>query len=148
MELRELKKEELETFIELRIRQLLEEGAEETTDLRPALWDYYTRHGADGSFFALTAVENGELVGTAALSIVEKPPYFGCSNGKIGLLSSVYVRPSHRRRGIATALLEGICAKAREAGCSVIQITASEMGVLLYTSCGFQKNPNFMQLRL
>lgn len=37
---RKLTLEELPTFIEMRISQLLEEGAEETEDLRPMLKQY------------------------------------------------------------------------------------------------------------
>ena len=38
--------------------------------------------------------------------------------------------------------------EARAYGCGAVQITASDMGVLLYTDFGFQKNGNFMQYRL
>ncbi|OPZ21705.1 MAG: hypothetical protein BWZ04_00763 [Firmicutes bacterium ADurb.BinA205] len=41
---RKLTSADLDTFIEMRITQLREEGAKEDTDLRPALKDYYTRH--------------------------------------------------------------------------------------------------------
>lgn len=33
-------------------------------------------------------------------------------------------------------------------GCGCVQITASDMGVLLYTDFGFVKNGNFMQYKL
>ena len=33
-------------------------------------------------------------------------------------------------------------------GCGAVWITASEMGVLLYTSYGFEKNGRFLQYRL
>ena len=136
------------TFIEMRIRQLREEGAMEDIDLRPALRDYYARHMADGSFVSWLAVDGGQIIDTSGLSIVEKPPYFGCPNGKIGLLSSMFTNPDHRRKGIGTEILRRITADAKAAGCSVIQITASDMGVLLYTAFGFEKNDKFLQYRL
>ena len=43
-------------------------------------------------------------------------------------------------------LLRRVTEEARAFGCGAVQITASDMGVLLYTDFGFQKNPNFMQL--
>ena len=45
-----LTKERLDTFIQMRIRQLREEGATEDIDLVPALQDYYGRHMSDGTF--------------------------------------------------------------------------------------------------
>ena len=44
---RKLTENDLETFIEMRIRQLREEGATEEIDLEPALFDYYRRHMSD-----------------------------------------------------------------------------------------------------
>ena len=137
-----------EAFIALRIRQLKEEGAKENTDLRPALRDYYARHMADGTFVSWLALDGEEIVGTSGMSFVEKPPYFGCESGKIGLLSSMYTLPAYRRRGIARELLSRVVEEARKAGCGAVHITASDMGVKLYTAFGFVKNENFMQFKL
>ena len=86
--------------------------------------------------------------GTSGISFVEKPPYYGCPSGRIGLLSSMFTDPSYRRRGIAKELLTKVVDEARAYGCGTVQITASDMGVLLYTDFGFVKNGNFMQYRL
>ena len=79
---------------------------------------------------------------------MEKPPWFGCPTGRIGLLSSMYTDPNYRRRGIAKELLRRVVEEARAYGCGVVQITASYMGVLLYSGFGFEKNGNFMQYKL
>ena len=140
-----LTEERLDKFIELRINQLREEGATEDIDLVPALQDYYKRHMADGTFVSWLAIEDDEIVGTSGMSFVEKPPYFSCPSGRIGLLSSMYTDPGHRRMGIAKELLSRVVEEARNYGCGCVQITASDMGVLLYTDFGFVKNGNFMQ---
>ena len=140
-----LTEERLDKFIELRINQLREEGATEDIDLVPALQDYYKRHMADGTFVSWLAIEDDEIVGTSGMSFVEKPPYFSCPSGRIGLLSSMYTDPGHRRMGIAKVLLSRVVEEARNYGCGCVQITASDMGVLLYTDFGFKKNGNFMQ---
>ncbi len=148
MEYRKLTDKELDTFIQMRICQLREEGAEEDIDLAPALRDYYSRHMADGTFVSWLAVDGDRIIGTSGISFVEKPPYFGCPSGKIGLLSSMYTDPACRRRGIARELLSRVIEEARAYGCGTVQITASDMGVLLYTDFGFVKNGNFMQYKL
>lgn len=139
---------ELDTFIQMRIRQLREEGATEDIDLVPSLQDYYRRHMSDGTFVSWLALDGDRIVGTSGMSFVEKPPYFGCPSGKMGLLSSMYTDPEYRRKGIAKELLSRIVEEARAYGCGTVQITASDMGVLLYTDFGFIKNGNFMQYRL
>lgn len=143
-----LTQNELDRFIEMRIEQLREEGAKEEIDLVPALKDYYQRHMADGTFISWIAADNGTIIGTSGISIVEKPPYFGCPSGRIGLLSSMFTDKAYRRMGIAKELLSRVVNEAKEQGCGTVQITASDMGVLLYSDFGFVKNGNFMQYLL
>lgn len=148
IEYRKLGKNDLDEFIRIRIGQLREEGATEDIDLKPALLDYYNRHMADGTFVSYIAVDGDKIVGTSGMSFVEKPPYFGCPSGKLGLLSSMYTDNNYRRQGIAKKLLSMVVDEARTYGCGVVQITASDMGVLLYSDFGFVKNGNFMQYKL
>ena len=139
---------ELEAFIQIRIDQLREEGAKEDIDLVPALTDYYSRHMADGTFVSWLAFDGDKIIGTSGMSFVEKPPYFGCPSGRIGLLSSMFTNPAYRRKGIAKELLERVMKEAKAYGCGTVQITASDMGVKLYVAYGFVHNANFMQYKL
>lgn len=148
IEYKRLTEKELDNFIDKRIHQLREEGAKEEIDLVPALKDYYQRHMAEGTFVSWIALDGNTMIGTSGMSFVEKPPYFGCPSGKIGLLSSMYTEPDYRRKGIAKELLSRLIKDAKEYGCGTIQITASEMGVKLYTDFGFVHNENFMQYKL
>lgn len=143
-----LTEKELDTFIDMRINQLREEGAKEEIDLVPALKGYYTRHMADGTFVSWLALDGEDIIGTSGMSFVEKPPYFGCPSGKIGLLSSMFTNTKYRRKGIAKELLSRVVNDARDYGCGTIQITASDMGVKLYMDFGFVHNDNFMQYKL
>lgn len=148
IEYRHLTKNELDTFIEMRINQLREEGAKEDIDLRPALKAYYIRHLVDGIFVSWLAFDGEKIVGTSGMSFVEKPPYFACPSGRIALLSNVFTNPSYRRKGIAKELLNRVVKEAKDYGCGIVQITASDMGVKLYTDFGFVHNQNFMQYKL
>lgn len=148
IEYRRLTENELDIFISMRIKQLREEGAKEDIDLYPFLKDYYKRHLADGTFVSWLAFDGKKIVGTSGMSFVEKPPYFSCPSGKIGLLSSMFTDPSYRRRGIAKELLDKVISEARAYGCGTVQITASDIGVKLYSAYGFERNENFMQYKL
>ena len=148
IEYRKLTKDDIDAFARMRIRQLREEGATEDEDLLPALLDYYGRHLSDGTFVAYLAMDGERIVGTGAASVVEKPAWFSCPSGRIGLISSMYTDSSYRRQGIARRILTLVMEAAREKGCGTMWITASDMGVPFYGSCGFVHNGNFMQCKL
>ena len=145
---------ELDVFIDMRITQLTEEYVSSgqtvptDVDLQYALKDYYNRHLADGTFVSWLAMDGNKIIGTSGMSFVEKPPYFGCPTGRLGLLSSMYTNPNYRRMGIAKELLNKVIEEARAYGCGAVHITASDMGVKLYTAYGFKHNGNFMQYTL
>ena len=145
---------ELETFVDMRIRQLTEEyesegrEAPKNVDLKSALFEYYHQHMADGTFVSWLAMDGDTIVGTSGMSFVEKPPYFTCPSGKLGLLSSMFTNPAYRRKGIAKELLDRVISEARSYGCGSVYITASDMGVKLYTAYGFKHNGNFMMYNL
>lgn len=75
IEYRKLTENELTVFIDMRINQLREEGAQEDVDLRPALREYYNRHMEDGTFVSWLAVDGDRTVGTSGISFVEKLLY-------------------------------------------------------------------------
>ena len=151
---RKLTKAELEIFINMRIAQLTEEytntgrNVPEGVDLKTALRDYYQRHMEEGTFVSWLAMDGDKIIGTSGMSFVEKPPYFTCPSGRLGLLSSMYTDPRYRRKGIAKELLHRVVEEARAYGCGAVHITASDMGVKLYTAYGFKHNGNFMQYDL
>jgi dihydrofolate reductase/GNAT superfamily N-acetyltransferase len=151
---RKLTEADLNTFIGMRIAQLTEEytaegkNPPEGVDLETALKEFYHRHMADGTFVSWLALDGEKIIGTSGMSFVEKPPYFSCPTGRLGLLSSMFTNPNYRRMGIAKKLLDKVVNEARQYGCGSVWITASNMGVKLYTAYGFEHNGNFMQYKL
>ncbi len=148
MEFKKLTIEYIDEIIDLRLKQLKDEGAVESFDLKPNLYDFYKEQLNGDSFAIFGAIEDGKIIATGSLSTCYKPPYYNCPNGKIGLLSSMYVNPDYRRCGIATKMLDLIVNYAKENNCSLIHITASKMGELLYSKYGFKKKNNFMEYKL
>lgn len=148
---KKLTEKELSTIIKMRIDQLTEEYTSagktvpEGVDLEKDLLNFYKKNMAAGTYVSWLAFDGDKIVGTSGMSFAEKPPYFTCPSGKIGILSSMYTDPNYRRLGIATQLLDRVVKEAQEYGCGTIYITASDMGVKLYESYGFKHNENFMQ---
>ena len=148
---KKLTEKEIDRVIKLRIAQLTDEYTSEgktvpeNINLDKALKDFYTRNLSAGTYVSWLAFDGDKIVGTSGMSFAEKPPYFTCTTGKLGILSSMYTDPDYRRKGIATELLDRVVKEAKDHGCGTIYITASDMGVKLYESYGFKHNGNFMQ---
>ncbi|WP_024856876.1 GNAT family N-acetyltransferase [Ruminococcus albus] len=132
-------------LIELRIAQLIEEGDADAAVLAPEIRAFYERAFGNGTFRMWIAISGRNVIGTVGLTLTEKPPYSANPTGKIGVLSSMYVAPEFRRRGIAKCLLGYVMRWARRNGIGTIHITASEQGMKLYESCGFTHNERFMK---
>ncbi|MCR5254712.1 MAG: GNAT family N-acetyltransferase [Acetatifactor sp.] len=145
---------DLDEFIHMRIGQLTEEYVSagktvpEDVSLENALRDFYHKHMADGTYVSWVAMDGERIIGTSGMSFVERPPHFGCPSGNLGILSSMFTVPDYRRKGIAKELLSRVVEEAKKHGCDAVWITASDMGVKLYTSFGFTHNGNFMQYNL
>lgn len=148
---RKLTENELGEIIRMRIDQLTEEYTEvgrtvpEGVDLKESLMDFYKRNLAAGTYVSWLAFDGDKIVGTSGMSFAEKPPYFTCPTGRLGILSSMYTDPDYRRMGIASELLKRVVQEAKDYGCGTIYITASDAGVKLYEANGFKRNGNFMQ---
>lgn len=137
-----------DSLIDLRIAQLIDEGDANAAALAPEIRAFYERAFGNGTFRMWVAIRDWKVIGTVGLTLTEKPPYSANPTGKIGLLSSMYVTPEFRRRGIAKCLLGYVLRWAKRSGIGSIHITASEQGVKLYKACGFTHNERFMQYHL
>ena len=132
---KKMSENELSRIIKMRIDQLTEEYTSEgktvpqDVNLEASLMDFYKRNLAAGTYVSWLAFDGDKIVGTSGMSFAEKPPYFTCPSGKLGILSSMYTDPNYRRLGIATELLDRVVKEAKEYGCGTIYITASDMGV-------------------
>ena len=111
---KKLSENELSRVIKIRKSQLTEEYTSEgrtvpqVADLEIALMDFYKRNLAAGTYVSWLAFDGDKIVGTSGMSFAEKPPYFTCPSGKLGILSSMYTDPNYRRLGIATELLDRV----------------------------------------
>ena len=92
--------------------------------------------GIAGGQQAWFVVRNGEgtPVATAGVFIAETSMI---QVDRIATIGGVYVSPAHRRNGLARRLTEAAIAWAREHGCTLVRLSASEPAETLYRSLGF-----------
>lgn len=136
---------DIPTIVQMRVEQLQDEGAQADFDLTPYLTGFYHKNLGNGRYISWLGVCGRENVDTSGMSFTEKPPYYANPSGKIGILSSMYTKKEFRRKGIARVLLNMVMDEAKNYGCGAVHVTASDMGVLLYSDYGFQRHKNFLQ---
>jgi GNAT superfamily N-acetyltransferase len=85
--------------------------------------------GDDAPFHQYVALDGGEIVGR--VRSVDAVGATWCAD--------MYVRPSHRRRGIGQALLSQMLRDDRARGSKCSVLTASHTGALLYPRVGYER---------
>lgn len=88
-------------------------------------------HTVSSKGYQLAALENGQMVGVATLTGREQ---------KAGWLSSVYVTPTHRRTGVAKALVQAAAVQSRAVGHESLSLNVRDdntAAIALYKGLGF-----------
>ena len=119
----------------------------EQATIEAQLEKYFPRHLKDGSFAAVLAEENGEVVSTAFLAVTEKPANTSFITGVTGMLLNVMTYPAYRRKGIATRVISCLLEEAKILGVSCVDLQATTAGKPLYEKLGF-KEPKSTAMRL
>jgi ribosomal protein S18 acetylase RimI-like enzyme len=88
-------------------------------------------------WFALD--DDGEVIGGSGLMILDWPPHpLDPTSDHRGYLLNVYVEPSHRRKHIASRLIELALDEARRRRIRVVALHSTDAGRALYESNGFR----------
>jgi GNAT superfamily N-acetyltransferase len=92
---------------------------------------------APGSWRAWCGWSGGQIVGTVWAQTVEKIPNPVAERELLGYISSVYVVPGHRGRGLGNALVEAAVEWCWESGCEEIVLWPTPASRAMYSELGF-----------
>lgn len=102
----------------------------------------------DGRLLAWLAELDGRTVGSAAVNPYPHMPSQAYPNGLGWYVLNVYVRPSHRKKGVGDALLTTVASAAREQGVDMINLHATVSARALYERHGFAVSVDAMSMLL
>ncbi len=150
MNFRKSTADDVPQLVELRKKQLIDEGAAET-NIDGELERFFAEELKSGTLIVWLATENAEteqIIATAGVCFFQYPPSFTNKTGKIVYITNIYTKPEFRRQGIAAKLLELVLKEAENKGCAFARLHASEQGKKLYEKFGFDDAQGFMIKKL
>ena len=140
MKVRKTVKEDIDLLIKIRMDYLFAEkgvsSPEEMDDIKKKLEEYFTKHLNKG-FIAIIAEDENEVLATAFMSIVERPPLIAFSSYLVGTVYNVFTYPQYRGKGIATKVMTELLSEAKLLGVAAADLMATEKGKPLYEKLGF-----------
>lgn len=141
MRVRKLGKEDIDLLIKIRMDYLFAEKGvfsdEEVQDIRKKLEEYFTKYLNKG-FIAMIAENENEVLATAFMSMVERPPLIAFSSYLVGTVYNVFTYPQYRGQGIATKVMNELLSEAKLLGVVAVDLMSTEKGKSLYKNLGFQ----------
>lgn len=112
-------------------------GPKGFASMKNALVGFYKKTMPDGSHVPCIAFLDENPVGFGALTIDVEEPSPQNPNGRIGHISSIYVREAYRHRGVASQILEHLMALAKKKSIRKLLLETRFTESPLYKEAGF-----------
>jgi len=141
--------DDIDLLVALRLEFIkVYEDNEKYETLKENCYTYFNKAFTDDSCDVILAEENGTCIGTGIVFYYDSVPSPFNIAGKNSYITSMYVEPNYRRKGIGAEILERVIECVKMRGVKVIFLSASEMGRPLYEKRGFADSKNGMMLDL
>ena len=141
-------KSDIDILVELRKKQLIDEGFAPSTNIDFELKSFFEKTVEEGSLIEYVAVEDDNIIATGAVLFYNLPPSYSNTSGRIAYITNMYTKDEFRGRGIATALLNILVEEVKKSGCEVINLKASVHGKPVYKKFGFKESEDHMIMRI
>lgn len=148
MEYRKATKRDIGVMMELRKRQLIDEGIEPSSNMDDELQSFFERKLCDGTLVQWLVEDLEEVVACGAVLFYEFPPSYTNPTGMKAYIANMFTDERYRGRGIAKKLLEMLVEEVQAAGITKIWLGASVMGRPVYKKIGFMESNEYLELDL
>ncbi|MEN9522066.1 MAG: hypothetical protein RL065_443 [Bacteroidota bacterium] len=146
--------EYLEMLISSRVAFMTEFWGEQTNEaeekLKMELKSFFEREIPLQTYVSWIALDDEKLVGVGGMKIYQMPGSFRVPNGMIGYILNMHTIESHRKRGIASEIVNRLVESGKELGVGLFDLHASKMGEPVYINAGFKKHdePSYRKIIL
>ncbi|EKN70889.1 GCN5-like N-acetyltransferase [Neobacillus bataviensis LMG 21833] len=140
--------DDIDILIDLRKKQLMDEGIEPNIDIDMELTVFFKNKLRDASLIQWLVEENEEIIACGAIIVYEFPPSYTNKSGKKAYVTNMYTKEKYRGQGIATKLLLKLVDEAKNLDISKIWLGASKLGRPVYKKFGFKETDEWLELNL
>ncbi|MCF0147209.1 MAG: GNAT family N-acetyltransferase [Clostridium sp.] len=141
-------KSEISELVELRKKQLIDEGLEPKDNIDFELEEFFESTMEKGLLIQYVAIEDNIIIATGGVCFYNLPPSYSNISGKTAYITNMYTKDEYRGRGIATKLLNLLVDEVKRNGCKVIKLQASIHGKPVYKKFGFKEAEGHMIMRI
>lgn len=135
-------------LVELRKKQLIDEGGFREIDIDEELTNYFKANIENGNLIIWVANENNKIIATSGVCFYQLPPSFSNPTGKVAYITNIYTSNAYRKQGIATKMIGCIIEEIKKKECKVIGLHASSQGKTIYKKQGFSESSGYMFMKL
>ena len=139
---------EIVQLVELRKKQLIDEGLDPSTNIDFELNRFFKDAMEDKLLIQYVGVEEGNIIATGGVIIYNLPPSYSNTSGRIAYITNMYTKDEYRGRGIATKMLNLLVDEVRRKGVKVIKLQASVHGKSVYKKFGFKETDDNMIMKI
>lgn len=140
--------DDINKLIDLRKKQLVDEGIEPNIDIDTELYIFFKNKLSEGTLIQLLVEDNGVIIACGAIIIYDFPPSYTNKTGKKGYITNMFTEEDYRGQGIASGLLKNLVDEAKELGVSKLWLGASKLGRPVYKKFGFKETDEWLELNL
>lgn len=144
---RKATEKDISELVELRIKQLVDEGYPEVIDIRCELNRYFFDSLLNSSLICWLGLSNGVVIATAGLCFYQFTCSFSNPTGINAYITNMYTSNKVRKQGIATLLVDKLLTQAKALGYTTVKLHASEHGRGVYEKAGFVPAGGYMRLK-
>lgn len=137
---------DIDELVDLRKKQLVDEGIEPSIDIDTELFTFFQNKLSDGSLIQWLVENQDEIIACGAVIFYDFPPSYTNKSGKKAYISNMYTKEKYRGQGIATKLLSKLVEEAKNEGITKIWLGASKMGRPVYKKFGFKETDEWLEL--
>jgi GNAT superfamily N-acetyltransferase len=139
---------DISQLVDLRKKQLIDEGSAPINNIDIELQKYFELSLKDGSIISWIAEEYGIIVATSGICFYQLPPTYSNPTGKSAYVTNMYTQNEYRGKGIASDLLNLVIDEAKKQCYKVARLHASIQGKSIYERFGFVDSEGYMVMKL